>query len=162
MSATPSIEERFWPKVDKGDGCWEWNASRYPEGYGQFTIRGKPVKAHRVSWFLAHGEWPTQHVLHHCDNPPCVRPDHLFEGSHADNMRDAASKGKIIGFQKGVAHPWARKLTPEQVEEIRSSTDKRAVLAERYGVHWVTISRVKNGRAWPKTEAGGGPGEPPP
>jgi len=151
MSAT-SPPERFWAKVDKGGECWVWTASVNNHGYGQFTHKGRPVKAHRFSWFLAHGEWPTQQVLHHCDNPPCVRPDHLFQGTHADNMKDAASKGKIIGFQKGVAHPWARKLTPDQVREIRSSTDRRAVLAERYGVHWLTITRVRTRRMWAELE----------
>ena len=71
MSAT-SPPERFWAKVDKGGECWVWTASVNNHGYGQFTHKGRPVKAHRFSWFLAHGEWPTQQVLHHCDNPPCV------------------------------------------------------------------------------------------
>lgn len=90
---------RFWSRVIKSDddGCWLWTGPfmKYRGGYGQMTIAKKAHKAHRVAFVLAYGPFPNDlHVLHHCDNPPCVRPSHLFVGTRSDNMRDAASKGR--------------------------------------------------------------------
>lgn len=94
----PSMEERFWSKVDlKGpDDCWEWQASKLPDGYGSFGVRSRVVdKAHRVSWVLKNGPIPDgMSVCHRCDNPPCVNPDHLFLGTQQDNMKDMVSKGR--------------------------------------------------------------------
>ena len=94
----------FWKRVAKvdGDGCWEWTATRTDRGYGvigfQVDGRNTSVGAHRRSWELTHGAIPARlHVLPRCDNPPCVRPDHLFLGTHKDNMRDAKEKGRIRG-----------------------------------------------------------------
>lgn len=88
------LSERFWPKVLKGDGCWEWQGARTPKGYGLIRLDGGLVYAHRVSWLLAKGDPGELHVLHHCDNPCCVRPDHLFTGTRADNMQDMVRKGR--------------------------------------------------------------------
>jgi len=93
------LANRFWPKVRKGDECWEWIGARGARGYGKMTAgpRGSGhVRAHRVSWELAFGPVPDGlWVLHTCDNPPCVRPDHLWLGTRLDNMRDCARKGRI-------------------------------------------------------------------
>lgn len=92
------IAERFWPKVDKSGECWVWTASRDRTGYGKFGRGGGKrgwTKASRVSWEIHFGPVPDGlWVLHRCDNPPCVRPDHLFLGTCGDNNRDTASKGR--------------------------------------------------------------------
>ena len=95
-----SLEERFWAKVKKTDGCWVWTGSAQHNGYGYLHIgdktNRKPMRAHRVSWELHNGPIPTGlWVLHRCDNPPCVRPEHLWLGDRTDNMRDCAAKGRV-------------------------------------------------------------------
>lgn len=88
--------DRFWEKVDRSGDCWTWiPTARSGFGYGKFAINRTMINAHRASWILNFGEIPDgRFVLHKCDNPPCVRPDHLFLGTHTDNMRDMLSKGR--------------------------------------------------------------------
>lgn len=94
--AQPSISKRFWSHVDKTDGCWLWTgADKGALGHGRFYVKGKRTKVHRFSWELANGPIPPGlFVLHRCDNGACVRPDHLFLGTQADNIRDMDSKGR--------------------------------------------------------------------
>ena len=85
----------FWRKVTKSDGCWEWTGSCGAKGYGQVGVKGKNLRTHRVSWELTNGKIPEQLIVcHHCDNPKCVRPDHLFLGTNKDNTQDMLSKGR--------------------------------------------------------------------
>jgi hypothetical protein len=93
-----TVEERFWAKVRKGDGCWEWNAAKRL-GYGKFAYEGKVIDAHRLSWLLHFGPIPEGMLIcHRCDNPPCVRPDHLFLGTRADNTHDMDAKGRRVRY----------------------------------------------------------------
>jgi hypothetical protein len=88
--------ERFWDKVDRSGDCWVWTGARRGKGYGDFWYAGKSVAAHRFSYELHVG--PIADGLltcHHCDNRRCVRPNHLFLGTHTDNMRDAKAKGRL-------------------------------------------------------------------
>ena len=106
LATRSPLVERFWAKVDRsGPGpehrpelgpCWQWTASRTRAGYGKFSIRrGCFEESHRVSWRLHSGPIPDGlWVLHHCDNPPCVRPSHLFLGTNADNVADMLAKGR--------------------------------------------------------------------
>lgn len=89
-------ESYFWARVNRSpDGCWEWQGGRTAAGYGIFSGTHGRRYAHRFSWELHHEAIPQgMLVCHQCDNPPCVRPDHLFLGSHADNAQDREAKGR--------------------------------------------------------------------
>lgn len=99
--------ERFLSKIKKTEECWVWLGSRYPLGYGRFSIMGLGVfGAHRLSWELHNGPISNGlYVCHKCDNPCCVNPAHLFLGTQIDNMRDASNKGRLR------TTPWKRSLT---------------------------------------------------
>lgn len=89
------IEERFWQNVGVSADCWEWQGTKDSKGYGLITDRRKNIGAHRLSWQLCYGPIPDGlYVCHSCDNPSCVRPEHLFLGTNQDNQRDASAKGR--------------------------------------------------------------------
>src|SRR5947199_2744083 len=117
-----AVAERFWSWVDTNhdeNECWPWIGYTMPKGYGQFTLEYKRQLAHRVAWFLTYGRWPTPFCCHHCDNPPCCNPRHLFEGDNDDNVEDMLRKGRgRQGHCYGTAHPQA-KLTDSDVRTIR-------------------------------------------
>lgn len=148
---------RFWPKVDVGepDACWPWTGPiRGRSPYGAFKADRTTHGAHRVSWEIANGPIPAGlQVLHRCDNPPCVNPAHLFVGTRADNMRDAAAKGRLplaMIEQSGEKNVNAR-LTADVVRAIRADRAagmKLVPLAEKYGVGYSTVRDVVHGRTW--------------
>jgi hypothetical protein len=91
------ITTEFWKNVDKTDSCWIWKGKKSSE-YGFFKINKIWIGAHRIAWQLIYGEIPNGlFVCHKCDNPPCVKPDHLFLGTAKDNNQDAAKKGRFSG-----------------------------------------------------------------
>lgn len=164
----------FWARVDKTSSCWLW---RGPTN-GRYGRIGRRTYAHRASYELAYGQIPRgQFVLHRCDTPLCVRPDHLFLGSAKENSEDAKEKGRVAsgdrhgtrtrpesrarGLRHGTrTHPEAisrgeerpmAKLTEQQVREIRTMCDlgeKRSLLARRYGVTVTVIRRIANREGW--------------
>jgi len=118
---SPAVVERFWSAVRKGETCWEWTRSLDGGGYGRvFDAKefGGREKAHRISWMLHFGPIPDGRVIcHHCDNTRCVRPDHLFIGTQADNARDREQKlrgGNSRPFewkgQRASLREWARRV----------------------------------------------------
>lgn len=157
-----SIEERFWGRIEKTENCWNWLGTRSAGRYGSLRVNGRAVKAHRYMWQLTYGEIPSGvEVCHTCDNGLCVNPAHLFLGTHSDNMRDMASKGrsKVIPMP-GEKNPMS-KLTARHVLEIRSryfsdaphtkayrGPNSASKIAAQYGVTKGCIDQITSGKVW--------------
>lgn len=176
MAAKQDITTRFSRYVDQENGpvlahvahlgrCWIWIGTRNPHGYGNFHVGRVSVLAHRLAWEMRHS-YSAQgfFVLHHCDNPSCVNPVHLWLGTPADNVRDREWKkrgGAAYGdrngsktmpnrIRRGQDAPSA-KLTTAQVLEIRAlfaAGRPKKTLAKRYGVHRATIFSIVNRETW--------------
>ncbi len=151
------FDERFESYIRRGDGCWEWQGPRHSAGYGQINRRDKVLLAHRVSYEKFVGPIPDDmDVCHTCDNPPCVNPVHLFLGTAADNLRDAARKGRMGRSGRPGELNHAARLTEEAVRVIRleprvdGETENRVVarLAKRFGVSRPTVHAVRSGKTW--------------
>ena len=151
----------FWERVDvRGpDECWEWQGYRKPFGHGTFFFNGKMDGAHRISWSLANG--PIQErddgqevcVCHHCDNPPCCNPKHLFLGTHADNNRDRDRKGRTVYSPARGEDAGGAKLTEDDVREIRSIVGvKQRDIAKMYSVSQSVISGIITRQRWAHVE----------
>lgn len=132
MDERDYIEARCIPEPNSG--CWLWEGPPGTHDYGQ----AKGTTAHRVAYRAFVGDIPKRHfVCHRCDNKLCVNPDHLYAGTHKQNMDDVARGGR---------HP-NRKLTEAQVAEIKSSGEPQRVLAKRFGVNQKAIWQVRKGLA---------------
>lgn len=144
---TEHFPARFLVNVGKWGVCWEWDGGLKASGYGQFCFAGKKYAAHRFSYSLFRGGIPAgMEVCHSCDNRSCVNPDHLWLGTHTDNMRDMAAKGRC-GVARGEKSRFAV-LTSEQVSAILESDEVGTELARRYGVTKGAIYNIRNGRSW--------------
>lgn len=146
-----SILERFESKYipEPNSGCWLWLGSKTLAGYGYFRVGNKMKRAHRVSFELFKGDILGDfYVLHTCDIPSCVNPNHLFLGTQKDNMRDMMRKGRLCPSEK---HPKV-KLTTEQVIEIRKlySLGKSSMwdLAQSYAMSYKAIHSVLTFKTW--------------
>lgn len=161
-----SIEKRLWSRVDKSGECWTWTGPVDRKGYGYMYVRpgkggGVHRFTHRVSYELSTGRPIPDNMLvcHRCDNPPCVRPDHLFLGTQSDNLKDMRTKGRhAVGERiwknrfhwKGTQHHMS-KLTPDIVIEIRKMHRRRTSMSNialRYGVSGNTVRDVIYGVTW--------------
>jgi len=115
---------RFWEKVIKQDGdkCWEWSGSRSQQGYGKFGVKRIPQQAHRISYEIAFGPFDAKMcICHKCDNPPCVRPDHLFLGTHQENTRDMIRKRRMASDGLNF------KLSASDVLKIKELAERGAI-----------------------------------
>lgn len=169
---------RFWRKVNKTDGCWLWTGAVSRNGYGQFTVGGKTKLAHRVAWLISNGSIPRGEghhgtcVLHKCDTPLCVRPDHLFLGTAKDNSIDMVQKGRHFSrtsphriargdrngsrihpenVRRGISH-WRARLSASDIEGIRSLYATGGItqreLAGQFHIAQPHVSRIVCGIRW--------------
>ena len=139
-------EERFWSRVDKSGDCWVWTGGRDRHGYGRIQIDKRRVFAHRKALSLSGVTVPHDMcVCHHCDNPSCVNPDHLFVGTQADNIADMYAKDR--SGKTGSRHH-AAKLTEDDVVRIRLLPQSDTLVAKKFNVARTTINRIRNGRLW--------------
>lgn len=140
-------EDAFLDRVTKTDSCWIWRGTKNGYGYGIFLMPGEvPVRAHRYSYEFFKGKIPAGKIIMHiCDNPICVNPDHLQVGTKADNNRDTGIKRR---HNYGLKH-WNGRLSDEDVKQIRASNEPQTVLAQKYGVDQSHISRIVRGQSRP-------------
>lgn len=144
--AKPEASDSFWALVttEPNTGCWFWLGTVDRNGYGVFRYAGRTYRAHRFGWFLIHGRHPSADLLHRCDARGCVNPDHLREGTHAENMADMVAKRRQAC---GERHPMAR-LNDAEVRAIRNrvaSGHSQRLVAEAFGINQSQVSRIVTG-----------------
>jgi hypothetical protein len=144
-------DRRFWSRVNKltESECWNWTGLLHEDGYGRFcagAVSGRKGAsgAHRYALYLKTGKWPTMCVLHSCDNPRCVNPNHLREGTVRDNFRDAVSRGRTAA---GVRNASA-KLNPALVQMVRVSQETAKDLARVLGVSPSCVGLARRRHTW--------------
>lgn len=151
------VEARFWPKVMKPgnwEACWPWIASTGGDGkYGKIKVRPwGELRAHRLSYAFYHNRSPGELcVCHHCDNPSCVNPLHLFLGTHKDNSDDKIAKGRARPADNRGESNGNAKLSAADVVVVRElilAGLNNTRIAERFGVTHQLISRIRRGRSW--------------
>lgn len=147
---------RFWDHVcpEPNTGCWLWTGCSFHYGHGAFSVAGKNLKAHRVSWFICTGNDPLDLcVCHKCDTPACVNPDHLFLGTQRDNTHDMFAKGRA-NIPYGDHHPNA-KLTSDRVVEIRrrlAAGETHEKISASFNVTKGLISQIHRRKIWNHVE----------
>lgn len=135
INFTPQHISNFESRVDKKsiDQCWPWTGPVNYGGYGMFSYKGNSYPAHRVAYFILYKNIPDGFfICHHCDNPPCCNPHHLFAGTPADNTKDAMSKGRQGKSRKSVNIKKRDKLNPAKVRLARQ--------LKKIGISWVAIA----------------------
>lgn len=154
MELTDNDKLRFWAKVQKSgnDNCWNWTGACKLSGHGQLMMHSirRPIGAHRISWLIHQGKIKAGLcICHHCDNPRCVNPRHLFVGSQLANIADMNSKGRH-GGPRGPEHPHAvlnYELAAEAKKLLIAGESCRSIGRE-LGVSHTAISRIKRGITW--------------
>lgn len=176
-SAHPNaFEELFWHLAgEKAEGeCWEWRARTVAGGYGTIQRHNEREYAHRLAYKFHYGESPDPQINHHCDNPICVNPDHLYRGTHEDNMRDAWNRDGHDNMREGLKVGWENasenmkqawedgkmidsedssfaKLSKEEAKEIKYEADRsrtQTSVADEYSVSREAVRRIWDGETW--------------
>jgi hypothetical protein len=155
IDITENLVNRFEAKVKVGRGCWAWQAAKTPLGYGFIKINGRMVGAHRASWLIYRGEIPPgKNILHECDNPNCVNPNHLSVGTQSKNISDMVKRGRGR-IPRGEGH-YLTRLTNADVVDIRGKYANGNVtqreLAKEYGVDRSSISKICSRKNWKHIE----------
>jgi hypothetical protein len=139
------IIKRFFDKVDIPEenlfACWEWTAAKNKKGYGRFKSKNSTL-AHRFSYLIWNKKFPDNFACHSCDNPSCVNPLHLWDGTNTENVRDSIIKNRYILSYGN------KKLTEKQVFEIRNADYNLMKLAEKYKVSKENISMIIRRKTW--------------
>lgn len=150
-----SPEERFYRHVEKSEaGCWNWTGYKDKDGYGTITVKKgsghTPIRAHRFSLQMHRPDEKSEGmmVLHKCNNPSCVNPDHLYYGDICDNVRDALEAGHIPMMDK---HKNA-KITKDQAREIRASSGPADAVANKYGISASQVRNIRRKLQWRNLE----------
>lgn len=145
-SSFERIPRDFWAKADKSGSCWVWTGCVGSDGYGHVRHNGSVQAAHRVAFEIASGRRPSAHVLHSCDNPLCINPEHLTEGTHAQNMRECADRKRNTAPRPGNGR---RKLSDADLDQIRACLSagaaNKSAIAREFGVTASRIRQVANG-----------------
>ena len=132
------------------NGCWEWQKAKHRQGYGHCPYKRKCLLAHRVSWMVFKGNLPDDIlVCHHCDNPPCINPDHLFLGTDKDNTLDHIKKGKSKK-SRGENHYFS-KLTEKEVKEMRKMRERKIKIKDisrKFNIHVSTAKNICLRKSW--------------
>lgn len=148
------FKKRFWDKVKIGSKkeCWLWTASTNKRGQGQFRVHyGRQMDVtSRVSWMIHSEKWIPKGlwVLHHCDNPSCVNPDHLWLGTPKDNTQDMLKKGRHRTRSPKGENQWNAVLTEKDIEWIRVSRLSQQEIANSLGISQAHVSRIKLRQSW--------------
>lgn len=156
--ASERLRTKFWGKVDSDyeqERCWPWMGFRTPEGYGRFYDYGSQLVASRVAWELHNNEsLGDRMACHHCDNPSCCNPHHIYAGDAESNAKDAAARNLLNnGRQHGESHTSAR-MTWEKVDEVRArmmAGETPHGLASEYGVNPNTLRKIRDNVTWKRT-----------
>jgi len=146
---------RFYQRIHKTKNCWWWTGVKNHHNYGVMERDGKIIRVHRFMWWLMNGQIPTGlNICHTCDNPSCVRPDHLFIGTQADNNTDRDRKGRARYISQAGEMNGQAKLADFEVDEVRVRLQQGNLqkdIALTYGVCQQTISNIKLGARRAKT-----------
>ncbi len=151
------IRIQFWQKVDKSGDCWIWTGSAHRSGYGLFCVTPIKLRANRAAWELTYGVIPDGlYICHRCNNPRCVRPEHLYAGTPQENMDDKVRANHHLNVPKG-ENTVTSKLSASQVQVIREKYRNRNMiirevtfrsLAKEYGVSYETIHLIISNQTW--------------
>jgi HNH endonuclease len=144
---------RFWSKVDKSNNCWEWKKLLDKKGYGLITVKNKTIYAHRFSALIAGLDITDKFVCHKCDNPKCVKPDHLFLGTLQDNKNDEVSKNRQArGSKHGMTNLTENDVIHIKNNYIRGNRTKvksnSMELAKMFNVTDQTIRNIAKNKTW--------------